>query len=83
VQEDAVWGTEGVEVKWDNGHESESWEDLRWGFQDHGVENIDIVDSAGGGILHTLKGHSYQVMSVAITPDGSKIVSGSTDETIK
>ena len=33
--------------------------------------------------LKTLKGHSDDVESVAYSPDGTKIVSGSTDNTIK
>jgi WD40 repeat protein len=34
-------------------------------------------------LLNTLKGHTDYVYSVAITPDGTKIVSGSDDNTIK
>ena len=33
--------------------------------------------------LKTLEGHSYGVSSVAYSPDGTKIISGSTDKTIK
>jgi WD40 repeat protein len=34
-------------------------------------------------LIRTLEGHSSSVGSVAITPDGTKIVSGSADKTIK
>ena len=34
-------------------------------------------------VAHTLTGHSQQVFSVAITPDGQKVISGSWDDTIK
>ena len=33
--------------------------------------------------LHTLKGHTGYVMSVAFSPDGQRIVSGSFDKTVK
>ena len=33
--------------------------------------------------LKTLKGHKYSVNSVAYSPDGTKIISGSRDKTIK
>ena len=33
--------------------------------------------------LKTLKGHIYEVWSVAYSPDGTKIISGSEDKTIK
>ena len=41
------------------------------------------LNSAGGRLLKTLEGHSFSVSSVAITPDGTKIVSGSNDNTVK
>ncbi|MBD0340551.1 MAG: WD40 repeat domain-containing protein, partial [Microcoleus sp. Co-bin12] len=31
----------------------------------------------------TLKGHSHSVKAVAITPDGKRAISGSTDKTLK
>jgi WD40 repeat protein len=36
-----------------------------------------------GQLLRTLKGHNEAVLSVAISPDGQTIVSGSGDRTIK
>ena len=36
-----------------------------------------IWDAVSGGIKNTLQGHSDTVTSVAISPDGSTIVSGS------
>ena len=34
-------------------------------------------------LLHTLTGHSDSVLSVAVSPDGQTLVSGSYDKTIK
>ena len=36
-----------------------------------------------GQCMNTLKGHTGSVMSVAITPDGKTIVSGSNDRTVR
>jgi WD40 repeat protein len=36
-----------------------------------------------GRALHTLRGHSGFVLAVAVTPDGRRAVSGSTDKTLK
>lgn len=44
---------------------------------------IKIWDLATGKLLRTLTGHSEVVLSVAISPDGQTIVSGSDDKTIK
>jgi WD40 repeat protein len=37
----------------------------------------------GSEVVRTLKGHSRNVMAVAVTPDGRRAVSGSWDETLK
>ena len=37
----------------------------------------------GGGELQTLTGHTARVNSVAFSPDGQRIVSGSSDNTLK
>jgi WD40 repeat protein len=37
----------------------------------------------GGPLLHTLAGHSHTVGTVAVTPDGRHIVSGSWDRTVR
>jgi WD40 repeat protein len=39
--------------------------------------------SEDGRLLNTLEGHTSPVSSVAVTPDGTKIVSGSYDNTIR
>ena len=44
---------------------------------------IELWSLSEGIHLHTLKGHSNPVMSVAISPDGSLLVSGGADKTIK
>ncbi len=38
---------------------------------------------ASGQLLRTLSGHAKQVLSVAFSPDGRTLASGSTDNTIK
>ena len=42
-----------------------------------------VWDMASGKEKNKLEGHSSDVMSVAISPDGQTIVSGSGDETIR
>ena len=41
------------------------------------------LDATTGAMMPTLEGHSNAVRSVAFSPDGTKIVSGSWDKTIK
>ena len=48
-----------------------------------GFEKLNAQDVSKFKCLKTLKGHSYGVLSVAYSPDGTKIVSGSGDKTIK
>ena len=85
ILEDAAWGTKGVKVKWDNAIEMKGeWgEKLRWGAEEHGVENCDIWDSASGQITKTLTGHKREVTSVTFSPDGSQLASASRDRTVK
>lgn len=40
-------------------------------------------DGPGGALLRTLEGHSSTAYGVAVTPDGKRAVSGSTDYTLK
>ena len=47
------------------------------------VGEIKIWDANTGQCLKTLEGHSYIVNSVAYSPDGTKIISGSCGKTIK
>ena len=44
---------------------------------------ISIFNRKSGKIVRTLKGHSDDVVRVAISPDEKKIVSGSKDKTVK
>jgi hypothetical protein len=44
---------------------------------------IKTWDTASGQELRTLKGHFYEVESLAFNPDGSRLASGSFDGTIK
>lgn len=48
-----------------------------------GGENITIWDLITEEKLQTFIGHSEQISSLAITPDGKTLVSGSVDQTIK
>ena len=47
------------------------------------VVTIEIWDASSGSLLRNLSGHSDWVFSVAWSPDGTKIASGSQDTTIK
>jgi WD40 repeat protein len=44
---------------------------------------IRVYDGGNGGHLATLSGHTDWVYSVAVTPDGAKLASGSADGTVK
>ena len=41
---------------------------------------VKIWDAGSGGLLRTLSGHSNYVWSVAWSPDGTKMASGSDDK---
>ena len=51
------------------------------------VPNLDstlkVWDLRWGSQMHVLKGHTYSVTAVAVTPDGKRAVSGSRDRTVK
>ena len=44
---------------------------------------VQIWDVATGALVERLRGHSGSVYSVAFTPDGNGLVSGSWDKTLK
>ncbi len=44
---------------------------------------MKIWDSATGKELFALKGHAGPVWSVAFSPDGQRLASGSNDQTVK
>ena len=48
-----------------------------------GFEKLNAQDVSKFKCLKTLEGHSMDVSSLAYSPDGTKIISGSDDETIK
>ncbi len=48
-----------------------------------GFEKLNAQDVSKFKCLKTLYGHSNYVASVAYSPDGTKIISGSFDDTIK
>ena len=45
--------------------------------------NVRIWDVSSGTIVNRLCGHSHGILSVAFTPDGKGLVSGSGDRTLK
>jgi WD40 repeat protein len=44
---------------------------------------VEVWDAHTGQEVHTLKGHTEPVTSVAFSPDGQRLVSASQDNTIK
>jgi WD40 repeat protein len=44
---------------------------------------VRLWDAATGAALQTLEGHSGSVRSVAFSPDGKQVVSGSSDMTVR
>jgi tetratricopeptide (TPR) repeat protein len=44
---------------------------------------IRLRDAATGKLIHTLKGHTGEVLSVAFSPIGNMLVSGSADTTVR
>jgi len=48
-----------------------------------GVKPAVSLIPLGGALIRTLSGHTDYVQAVAVTPDGSRVVSGSADNTLK
>ena len=48
-----------------------------------GDTTVPLWRAADGALLRTLEGHSFQVTSVAVSPDGGTLVSGSVDKTVR
>ena len=44
---------------------------------------MKLWDAATGALVRTFEGHSGSVNSVAFSPDGARVLSGSWDKTIK
>ena len=44
---------------------------------------MQVCDAVTGEVINTLTGHSGYVYSVSFSPDGSRIVSGSYDRTVR
>eukprot|EP01031_Cornospumella_fuschlensis_P028635 gene28635-34570_t len=57
---------------------------MEWLKSELGVVPVSYtLEAPGGSLLNTLRGHSDAVVSVCLSTDGSRIVSGSWDNTIK
>src|SRR5262245_38031366 len=48
-----------------------------------GKFGLKLWDAATGALRHTFKGHTIRVSSVAVSPYGSRVLSGSSDGTVK
>ncbi len=46
-------------------------------------KTIKVWNYQSGECLHTLKGHTNEILSIASIPDTKFIVSGSTDKTVR
>jgi WD40 repeat protein len=44
---------------------------------------VKVWDSHTGNVVRTFRGHTGLVSSVAFSPDGKRLVSGSRDKTVK
>jgi WD40 repeat protein len=52
------------------------FEEFKWG-------EIHLIDLSTGRIVRTFQGHANKVMSIAFSPDGKRLVSGSADRTAR
>ena len=52
-------------------------------FNDNYADRIDLWDAETGTHLNTLIGHNEDILSVAFSPDGTTLASGSADNTIR
>jgi len=46
------------------------------------TRNTQIIDARTGQLLFVLRGHKNEVRSVAFSPDGERLISGSVDKTV-
>jgi WD40 repeat protein len=51
--------------------------------QDYASTAVEIREAATGRLLHTLLGHSAEITTLLFSPDGRRLVTGSSDFTIK
>ena len=47
------------------------------------IKTVKVWDATTGDLLHDLSGHASEVLTVAFSPDGQRLASGSYDTTVK
>ncbi len=57
--------------------------DNRWLAAGLASKTIHIFDASDGAVMQTLSGHQDHVQSVAFSPDGSLLISGSRDKSVR
>jgi WD40 repeat protein len=85
-----IWDVEsGEELQTLKGHTGEVYTvafspiDGRWVASGGGDSTVKVWDSHAGKLVRGFRGHKGIVSSVAFSPDGSRLVSGSRDKTVK
>ena len=51
--------------------------------KEYANNSVEVLDAATGHVLHTLIGHTAEVVGIAFSPDGRRIATASFDRTIK
>ena len=51
--------------------------------KDYSLSSVIVREKASGAVLHTLTGHSADVVSLAFSPDGRRLATASYDRTVK
>lgn len=72
-----------AQFEWQIGNVEESWDHLNACRQDFRGWEHDYLYTQFNSNQQTLRGHTHDVLSAAFSPDGKRIVSGSTDKTLK
>ncbi|MBI1325815.1 protein kinase [bacterium] len=51
--------------------------------RDYSISSVIVRESVSGKVVHTLTGHTANVVSVAFSPDGTRLATASYDRTVK